>query len=174
MTTPKLDIFRVLSAISSKQRTFYQNLSEDEQKAFQPFLVQRWLSGTPRASDVVLLNELANYAMFPLQRHKQLLYQLLVAVNSGDRQRYVWNKLPTKNTTGKPNAIRCVVEYLNYNTSQAVEALQLLDRDAVVSMAEQLGWQPDEIAKVKKELKASDGQPSKASKTSTPNDLLEF
>jgi hypothetical protein len=40
----KLDIWKVLEAIAKKDIEFYNNLSEDEKKLLQPYVVNLWLS----------------------------------------------------------------------------------------------------------------------------------
>lgn len=52
-----------------------------------------------------------------------------------------------------PLTIAVVREYFTYSSIEAGEALPLLDDDAVINCAEQLGRQPDELKQIKKELK---------------------
>lgn len=175
-TTRKLDIFKVLDATNAKDADFYATLSEEERKEFQPFLVTRWMSGTSSPTQVYLINEFVNPYAFSLQRHKQLLWQLLTVCNTGKKQRYVWNKLPGKGETGRTNAVKCVMQYFGYSTAHAVDALAILRRSQVLEMAEQLGWQPEEIAKIRRELKAGDepdDKPAKKAKKQAEQ-LLEF
>lgn len=179
MADRKLDIFRVLGAADDKKEDFFTTLTEDEQKELQPFLVARWMSGTFDSRQIFFINEFVNPYAFSLTKHKQLLWQLLTVANSGKDKRYVWNKLPSKRESGKPNAVRVIREYYNYSTRDAIDALELLNRDQVVYLAEQLGWQPEEITKVKRELKvekdASDSTDSpKKKKKSSVDDLMEY
>jgi hypothetical protein len=180
MVERKLDIFRVLDAADAKDEEFFRKLTDEERKGLQPFLISRWMSGTSNAAQIVLINEFLNPYAFSLTRHKELLWQLLTVVNSGRRQRYVWNKLPAKRESGKPNALRAVREYYKYSTRDAVDALEILSRDQVINLAEQLGWQPDDIAKIKRELKVGKEtddteKPVKKGKKATPVDnLLEY
>lgn len=174
--TRALDIFRVLGAADKKQADFYAKLTDDERKEFQPFLVTRWMSGTPNPSQVCLLNEFVNPYAFSLTSHKQLLWQLLTICTSGKSQRYVWNKLPSKRETGRPNAVKAVKEYFGYSTKDALDAMEILTRSQILDFAEQLGWQPDDIAKIRREIKASEeDSPKKSKKAAEPaDDLLEF
>lgn len=172
----KLDIFNVLNAANSRKREFYGNLSDEERKGYAPTVVARWMSGTSDTKQVFFINEFLNPYLFSLYKHPQLLWQLTVACNSGRNQRYTWNKLPSKREAGKSNAIRLICECYNYNVSDAVTALEILSRDQVIDIAMMMGWQPDEIAKLKKELKGSDDdKPSKNKKDADPiSALLEF
>jgi hypothetical protein len=173
--TRALDIFRVLGSADKKQADFYAKLTLEERKEFQPFLVARWMSGTSAAVQICLLNEFVNPYAFSLTNHKQLLWQLLTICSTGKSQRYVWNKLPAKRETGRPNAIKCVKEYFGYSTRDALDAMEILTRSQILDFAEQLGWQTEEIAKIRREIKASDDDPPKKSKKAAEaDDLLEF
>lgn len=171
----KLDIFRVLDAVNAKDITFFEKLTEEEAKAFVPFVVTRWMSGTSSAGQVYLITEFLNPYAFSLGNHKQLLWYLMTICNVGKKQRYVWNPLPGKKNTSKPTATRVIKEYYNYSTTDAVEVLPMLSREDLLSMAEELGWQPDEISKLKKEVKSSktDDVPGNTSAKKTKQ-LIEF
>lgn len=175
MTERKLDIFRVLQAADEKNINFYANLTEEEQKEFQPFIVMRWLSGTFSARQVYFINELLNPYAFSLANHKQLLWQLMTISCSGKQQKHFWNKLPGKKETNKPNATKVIMEYYQYSSNDAIEVLPLFTRDDIVELAEQLGWQQEEIAKIKKEIKSNKDTPKqKTDNEPLTNGLLEF
>lgn len=171
----KLDIFRVLDAVNAKDVEFFSKLTEEEAKALTPFVVARWMSGTSSAGQVYLINEFFNPYVFSLGNHKQLLWYLMTICNIGKKQRYVWNPLPSKKNTSKPTATRVVKEYYHYSTTDAVQVLPMLSRDDLLCMAEELGWQPDEISKLKKEVKSSktDDVPE-TTPTKNAKRLLEF
>lgn len=180
-TERKLDIFRVLGQADSKHAEFYEKLTDEERKELQPFLVSRWLTGTSDPLQIVLINEFVNPYAFSLTKHKQLLWQLITVANSGRKQRYQWLKLPSKRESGKPNALRVVKEYYTYSTKDAIDALDILTRDQVLEMAEDLGWQPDDIAKVKRELKVGKEKDDtespakkKVAKKTVAEELLEY
>lgn len=175
MTNRKLDIFRVLAAADGKDRSFYETLTEDEVKAFAPFIVARWMSGTSSARQVYFINELFNPLVFSLGNHKQLLWYLLTICGSGKKQRYTWNALPGKKNTSKPTAVRVVKEYFKYSTTDATEVLSMLTRTDLLTMAEELGWQPDEVSKLKKEVKSDSSNETKPSTpVEKPSRLIEF
>jgi hypothetical protein len=175
-TERKLDIFRVLGAADKKQADFYAKLTDEERKEYQPFLVARWLSGTSSPAQVCMLNEFVNPYAFSLTSHKQLLWQLQTICTTGKSQRYVWNKLPSKRETGRPNAVKAVREYFGYSVRDALDAMEILTRTQILDFAEQLGWQPEDIAKIRREIKASDDDTPKKSKKAveTADNLLEF
>ena len=151
--THKLDIFNVLNQISTKKRNYYEGLSEEEQKAFMPLVVMRWLSGTRNARQVFYLNELVNPSVFSLHKHKKFLYYLMTICTTGHGQRYFWNKTLSKRSSTTPVTTQTICQFFGYNTREAADALPLLSDEDILSYAEDLGKQPDEIRKIKKELK---------------------
>ena len=149
----KLDIFQTLTSISRKNQDYYFNLTEEEQKAFQPLVVERWLTGTRDARQVYFINELVNPFVFSLANHKSLLYKLMTVCTSGQSGRYYWNKALSKKSSSTPIAISCIKQYYDYNTLHAIEALPLLTNEQILDIAEDLGKQKEDITKLKRELK---------------------
>lgn len=156
MAERKLDIFRVLKEADLKHTDFYASLTEEERKNFLPFLVTRWLSGTPNRRQIIFLNELVNPFTFSLVGHKELLWKLMTVCTSGKPQRYFWNKLPSKANSSKPISVQVVAEYFQLPTKDAQEAIACLSGNDVLDMAEELGRQPEEIAKLRKEYKGEE------------------
>lgn len=153
-TERKLDIFRVLAAVDTKDHTFLPSLTDEEAKAFVPFVVARWMSGTTDARQVYFLNEVVNPYLFSLAEHKELLWNLMTVANSGKKQRYAWNALPSRKKTSTPLAVEAVKQFYGYSTRDAVDACTLLSADDVVEMATSIGWQPEDVKKLTKELKS--------------------
>lgn len=149
-----LDIFRTLGRINNKDREFYSNLSDEEKKAFQPFVVMRWMSGTKDERQIIFLNEFVNSMVYSSYNHKELLYFLMTICSSGKSQKYKWVKAKNKKSSNLTETLSVLREYFDYSSSEAINALPLLTDDDVLECAEFLGRQPDEIAKIKKELKA--------------------
>lgn len=151
MTTRKLDIFEVLSHVDRHDIEFFVNLTEEQQREFAPVVAQRWLSGMSSELQVILLNEYLNPYTFALQRHKDLLYKLMTVCSTG-KHRYSWVKSP-QSTSTYPIASRVVSEYYGYSIAKSAEMVQMLSTEAIMSYAEELGYQPPELSKLKKELK---------------------
>lgn len=185
MTKRKLDIFRVLKQADIKDTSFYTSLTQEEEKEFQPFLVTRWLSGTPSARQVFFINALVNPFVFVshIQRnHKGLLWLLMTLVTSGKPQRYFWNKLPGKANTSKPVSTKLVAQAFCYSQNEAVDAIECLSGNDVLDLAEETGLQAEETAKIRKEYKdeeiRADGLSKKIGKRKgvkeTKQDFFEF
>ena len=151
----KLDIFRVLKAANNKDAAFFSSLTETEKKAFLPVIVSRWMTGTTNMRQLIFINEFVNPYTFSLYKHPELLWKLLVVASSGTNQKYTWIKAPGKSHGSRPTATKLVMEYYNYSSRDAIDALDILTREDLLELAVELGWQPDEVAKIKKEVKAS-------------------
>ena len=148
----KLDIFRVLRHTDQKDTSFFDNLTEEEQKAYQPLVAMRWLSGTTDTRQIVFLNELVNRFVFSIPNHKGLLYKLMTVCTAGKPRRYYWNKT-AKKTSSAPSAVSVIQDYFEYSSSDAIDALPVLSNEDILFYAEQLGRQKDELTKLKRELK---------------------
>jgi hypothetical protein len=157
MSSPKkykLNIFDVLGKLSVGNAAFYDKLTDEEEKALQPLVVMRWLTGADDARQIYFLNELVNPLVFPLTNHKKLLVQLMSICTSGRSKRYKWTKVKPKKSSKSNNCVNVVRDYFGYSTRHAIDALPLLDDDAILQYADELGRQQDEIRAIKKELKA--------------------
>ena len=97
-----------------------------------------------------MLNEVVNPYVFPLFEHKSLLFQLLT-VCSTKPQRYKWLKIKSHDSP-HTRTIELIQRHYNYSRRQAKDALKLLSVDAILDMAEQHGYQKEQIVKLKAEL----------------------
>lgn len=146
----QLDIFQVLGKIDVQDAHYYTKLDSQQQKAFQPYVVQRWLSGTKSPGQIVFLNELVNPYVFSLYGHKQLLYQLMTICTDGSRKKYNWVK-PQKSAKN-PLTIDVVCTFFNYGLREAKDVIPSLSKQQIIDYAEQLGYEKEQITKLKKEL----------------------
>lgn len=152
-----LDIFSLLSRISEKNVEYFDKLTEQEAREFQPFVVMRWMTGTNDARQVYFVNELVNRYVFDF-RDKRLLYMLLTIASSGQPQRYRWKKPASRKSASLSTAVDVIKKYYDYTSKEATDVLGILTNDQIMSHAEDLGLQKDEIAKLRKELKTRDGK----------------
>lgn len=156
MKKPKtyaLDIFRVLKELNSENLNFWDQLSEEERKGFAPYTAIRWMSGTKDAKAIILLNEFVNPYVFAFNStHQELLMKLLASCGSGNpNTRTQW--IPEgKKGSNKPLSLKIICEYYEYSMREAKQSLSLLSNEDVVELAEELGWQKDEIKNLKLEL----------------------
>jgi hypothetical protein len=87
--TAKLDIKKELNAVDLKNYKFYENLSDDEKKAFSPFVLMRYTSNVQGDSDTQewfldTTNEMVNKHHWVFSKdHKELLWKLYATVGTG-------------------------------------------------------------------------------------------
>lgn len=152
MADKPLDIFRVLAQLDKKDKDLFEQLTDKEVKSYAPVVVTRWLSGTNNKQQLFLINELVNPYVFSLHHHKQLLWFLSTICTSGRTQRYNWNKTTTGSKNPNVGCINCIREYFKYNTVDAEQVYNTIDKINIIGMAEELGYQDSELNKIKKEL----------------------
>ena len=111
----KLDIGREISAVNSRNHDFYKNLTEEEKKAFSPYILMRYISN-PQTDDetyewtVERVNALVNINHWTLSKgHKALLWQLFASCGTGFNLKYQYLKAPGKE---KANKIEKLLEEL--------------------------------------------------------------
>lgn len=85
----KLDIKRELRAVDAKDYDFYNNLTDEEKKAFSPYILMRYTSNVTLNRDiqewfVEMTNECVNKHHWQLSKnHKNLLWKLFAATGTG-------------------------------------------------------------------------------------------
>ena len=90
MATAKLDIQRELRAVDQKNYDFYSNLTDEERKAFSPYILMRYTASVQLPDRdiqewyVEMTNEMVNKNHWDLSKdHKELLWKLFAAVGAG-------------------------------------------------------------------------------------------
>lgn len=86
----KLDIKRELEAVDRKNYNFYKNLTDEERKAFSPYILMRYTSNVQKADQdiqewfVEMTNESVNKHHWILSKnHKALLWKLFATIGTG-------------------------------------------------------------------------------------------
>lgn len=144
----KPTIFDLLTLINNHNINGINNT--ENEKVFVPYLSQRWLTCTSNAMQIVLINEYVNPYTFTLHKHKELLWKLM-CVCSSKNQRYTWIKQTPQNKNN--NVLKIIAEYYGCSTKEAKDYNELLSMEDVLEMAEMIGKDKEEIAKIKKEFK---------------------
>ena len=143
----KLDIFKLLGSLNSNtSRDIFEDLSVEERRGFAPLVVMRWMSGTSDERQIMLLNEFANPNIFALAKHPQLLMQLLHASSTKSGRRNQW--LGIKGVKKQGESLKVLCEYFDISVREA-KLLIMPAIDELLEMAGELGWQPEDIKKLK-------------------------
>ena len=92
----KLNIVNEMRCFDSKDRQFYDSLTEEERKKFSNYLMIRWGSSVQGATELqeyylVATNERLNKHFFELSRHPKLQWLLATTVSPGmGSHRHQW------------------------------------------------------------------------------------
>lgn len=146
----KLDIFEVLKKISNSDLKYWNSLEEEQQKAFAPLVIMRWLSSNT-SSEIVYLNHFVNKYVFDLGNHKELLYNLM-SICTIPNSRYKWIKRQAKDIAF-PKSTKMLAEYLDMSIRETKDVLQFYTNDDMIEICNEMGFQKDVLADLKKELK---------------------
>jgi hypothetical protein len=113
MATAKLDIKRELAAVDTRDYDFYSKLTDEEKKAFTPFVLMRYTSSVKGDVDlhewfIDRTNERVNKNHWDLSKdHKELLWKLCATVGTGDKFYHQYLKAPSKGKANKIEKLLC-------------------------------------------------------------------
>ena len=158
------DLFEGLAKLSSGDMQWYDRLSLEDKKAASPFVIARWMTGTSDPAQLIRLNTFVNPYVFTLGQEKALLFKLLTAAATGKSKRYQWIKAPPT-TTKTRHRLEVIKQYYEVSTREADLYAMNISAETILEMAEELGWDKEELTKLKKEV--SDGQPGTTEKPSS-------
>lgn len=108
MATAKLDIKRELRAVDTRDYDFYDNLTDEEKKAFSPFILMRYTSNVQGDADLQgwfleSTNEYVNKHHWQLSKnHKPLLWKLFAGTGVGQT---MYHQYIAAGKKGKANKI---------------------------------------------------------------------
>lgn len=157
------DLFASLAQISSGDMTWYDNLSEEDKKSASPFVLTRWMTGTSDQAQLVRINTFVNPYVFSLAAEKPLLFKLLAAAATGKTKRYNWMKAPGAKQAVKLR-LEVIEQYYEVSPREAASYAENISADDLLEMAEELGWEKDELTKLKKEVGDGSGSTEKPGK----------
>ena len=103
---PQIPLKEIMAAIDKKDRNFYNNLSDEQKKAFSAWMMMRYCSsvqGRDAANYIYLTNELVNFQFMEVSKHPELQWLLLSACGTGKIQFHPYLKPP--NAKKKKNKV---------------------------------------------------------------------
>lgn len=150
----KVDIFKILKDISYNRMSAIDKLSDEELKSVSPYVIQMWVKGADNNMNVrmPLTNDYVNQFIFTLSDHPRLLLKLLCCANGFEIDtRFKFNK--KKKRKSMNFVIQTVMKYYGHNETHATDILPLLFNDDILSIGEDLGYEKDDMKKLKNEIK---------------------
>jgi hypothetical protein len=154
----KLDIMTVLEAADKGVKEFYTNLTEEEQKAFSPRVLIRWLSTVSDKSAhkeyaILATNDLVNLGMWSLSKHPELIWLLMTVAGTGKKQYHQWIPM-SKGTSSTPKLDQLITQVWPHTNGQEQQMLKNL-RSSLEwqELAKDLGWDDKQIKDLVNDLK---------------------
>jgi hypothetical protein len=154
----KLDIMTVLQSADLGEKQFYANLTEEEQKAFVPRVLVRWLStvgdrSAYQAYSLLATNDLVNLNLWSLSKHPELLWLLMCVAGAGQKQYHQW--VPTKS---KPSGTPKLDQFVrtHWPTANSVEQQILKSSNTAedwIQLASSSGISDSSLKELKDEFK---------------------
>lgn len=152
MTKNNFDIFDILNKLDLKDKEYFNNLTNEEIKKLQSFVVMKWMGGSFDKLKTIMVNEYVNTIIFDLNKHPRLVIDLLLICGQGRKLKHKFYKLSNK-TNKYPISIKIIKEYFSYNESEAKDSIQFLTNGDIIDCATQLGYQIEQLKQLNKELK---------------------
>jgi hypothetical protein len=94
---PQIPLADVMLAIDRKNRAWYDNLSDEQVKAFSAWMMMRYASsvqGPNAASYLFMVNECVNKNFMDLSKHPELQWLLFTLCGSGKKEYHPYIKPP--------------------------------------------------------------------------------
>lgn len=146
----KLDINTEMRAFDTKDRGFYDSLSDEERKKFSTYLMLKWgpnVEGSPELQEWYLRvhNDRVNMNFFDIGRHPKLQWLLCSTVSPGmGAKRHYWIKAPKG--TGNAKAFKFIESQYPHLSREEIDIMvQLNTADQLKELARDLGWDDKRI-----------------------------
>lgn len=154
MTTkkePAIPLKDIMAALDKKDRGFYDRLSDDQKKAFVPWMMMRYASsaqGRNAAHYLFMINELVNKNFSDVSKHPELQWLLMTAAGSGKVEFHPYIKPP--NSKKKKDKVSEFVYsiYPNFKRDDIELFLLLNTREDLKELAKDHGYDDKTIADI--------------------------
>jgi hypothetical protein len=151
----KLTIQSEMAALDSKDREFYDSLTDEEKKKFSVFLMLRYGSAVRGSSDMqqyylAACNKRLNKDFFNIPKgHEKLKWLVTTTISPGVGNQFHEWIAPKKKDAGSNNKVSKFLQKIFPNAKAADLDLLIDLNDAKVwkQYAKDLGWSPEQIKK---------------------------
>jgi len=151
-----LDIKQVLSAIDTQKLEYYSQLTEQERKAYSPFVIMRYLSSLPnnsalQAYAILAVNDLVNIGFSELRDHAELQHKLLCCAGAGNKQFHPWIPV-ARGKKRRDNPIAELIQnfYPQLNSQELSIMLDTITQQQVIDLAVANGYTEAKIQELVK------------------------
>ena len=150
----KLSINNEMAQLDTKNRGFYDELTEEERKKFATYLMLRYAASVEGNADLQewylrATNERVNLNFFDLGKHPKLQWLLCTTVSPDmGCQRHYWQASKKKEGTGNSKSIKFLTKLYPYMKQDEIELLaELNDVKELKALAKSMGMPDNEIKK---------------------------
>jgi len=149
----KLSINNEMAQLDTKNRKFYDELTEEERKKFSTYLMLRYAASVEGSADLQewylrVTNERINANFFDLGKHPKLQWLLCTTVSPDmGRQRHYWQASKKKDGSNS-KSIKFLTKLYPHMKSDEIELLaELNDVKELKALAKTMGMPDNEIKK---------------------------
>jgi chlorite dismutase len=150
----KLSINNEMAQLDTKNRGFYDELTEEERKKFATYLMLRYAASVEGNADLQewylrATNERVNLNFFDLGKHPKLQWLLCTTVSPDmGRQRHYWQASKKKEGTSNSKSVKFLTKLYPYMKQDEIELLaELNDVKELKALAKSMGMPDNEIKK---------------------------
>jgi hypothetical protein len=146
----KLDIGYEMAQLDTKNRAFYDELTDEERKKFSTYLMLRWgsaVGGEPILQQYYLqaMNERVNKRFFDLGKHPKLQWLLLTTVSPNmGKHRHEWMAFSARKSKNKRADVIAKL-YPEYKLDDCELMANSIPDLEFKAMLVELGWNDKEI-----------------------------
>ena len=145
---PQIPLADVMLAIDRKNRSWYDNLNDEQKKAFSAWMMMRYASsvqGGNAASYLFMVNECVNKNFMDLSKHPELQWMLFTLCGSGKKEFHPYIKPPTSRKKKNKVAEWLSEQYPLMKADEINMLMQINDTDDFKSLAKEAGMTDKEI-----------------------------
>ncbi len=156
-----IELNDLLSAIDSKNRVWWDNLTKEQQDKFNSWLYMRYTSSVTTNEDfsryyLMAVNEVVNKDFTAIKKHPKLQYLLLTAASPGlGKQRHTYIA-PPKAGKGSKKKYNLLSKLFPMSNDTELEILGQSSDEELKLYLESLGWTDKDIGQTLKKLNTSD------------------
>ncbi len=145
---PQIPLADVMLAIDRKNRSWYDNLNDEQKKAFSAWMMMRYASsvqGGNAASYLFMVNECVNKNFMDLSKHPELQWLLFTLCGSGKKEFHPYIKPPGSRKKKNKVAEWLSEQYPLMKADEITMLMEINDTEDFKSLAREGGMTDKEI-----------------------------
>jgi len=145
---PQIPLADVMLAIDRKNRSWYDNLNDEQKKAFSAWMMMRYASsvqGGNAASYLFMVNECVNKNFMDLSKHPELQWLLFTLCGSGKKEFHPYIKPPTSRKKKNKVAEWLSEQYPLMKADEIEMLMEINDTEDLKMLATEAGMTDKEI-----------------------------